>query len=197
MNIYLFRHGMTAYNADHRYQGRLDIPLCPAGEAALCKAPFEADKVYISPLIRVRRTAEILFPDSQLIPVEGLREMDFGDFEGRNYIQMEHDRDYRAWVDSGCTGRCPNGESRSGFTARVVSAFQGLLIEAFSEKAEQLVIVAHGGVQMALGSSFAQPVRTYHDWQTGCGEGLRFTCNQALWESEKRLMFAEHLRCTH
>ena len=35
MKIYLLRHGETAYNVDHRYQGVTDIPLSPAGLAAL------------------------------------------------------------------------------------------------------------------------------------------------------------------
>lgn len=33
MLIYLLRHGLTAYNAEKRYQGQRDIPLCPAGRA--------------------------------------------------------------------------------------------------------------------------------------------------------------------
>ena len=35
MLIYLLRHGLTAYNAEKRYQGQRDIPLCPAGRAQL------------------------------------------------------------------------------------------------------------------------------------------------------------------
>ena len=38
MKIYLLRHGETAYNVDHRYQGVTDIPLSPAGLAALKQA---------------------------------------------------------------------------------------------------------------------------------------------------------------
>ena len=32
---------------------------------------------------------------------------------------MEHDAAYRAWVDGGCAGRCPGGEDRAEYTARV------------------------------------------------------------------------------
>ena len=38
MLIYLLRHGLTAYNAEKRYQGQRDIPLCPAGRAQLRQA---------------------------------------------------------------------------------------------------------------------------------------------------------------
>ena len=40
MLIYLLRHGLTAYNAEKRYQGQRDIPLCPAGRAL----PHPADR---------------------------------------------------------------------------------------------------------------------------------------------------------
>ena len=53
-------------------------------------------------MTRARQTAHILFPQAEQIVVPGLREMDFGTFEGRNYIEMENDPDYRAWVDSNC-----------------------------------------------------------------------------------------------
>lgn len=42
MKIHLLRHGETAYNVDHRYQGVTDIPLSPAGLAALKQADFSA-----------------------------------------------------------------------------------------------------------------------------------------------------------
>ena len=34
MLIYLLRHGLTAYNAEKRYQGQRDIPLSAAGRSA-------------------------------------------------------------------------------------------------------------------------------------------------------------------
>lgn len=34
---------------------------------------------------------------------------------------------YRAWVEGGCLGRCPNGESTPEFSARVCEGFQNAL----------------------------------------------------------------------
>ena len=91
MKIYLLRHGETAYNVDYRYQGVTDIPLSPAGLAALKQADFSPKTVFVTPLKRTKQTAEILFPTAEYIPVNDLGEMNFGVFEGRNYKEMEHD----------------------------------------------------------------------------------------------------------
>ena len=90
MLIYLLRHGLTAYNAEKRYQGQRDIPLCPAGRAQLRQADLRPETVYITPLCRTRQTAEVLFPGARLVEVKDLQEMCFGSFEGRNFIEMEH-----------------------------------------------------------------------------------------------------------
>ena len=107
MLIYLLRHGLTQDNQEKRYQGRRDVPLCPQGLAQLCRADFAPKTVMITSLQRTRQTAEVLFPDAELVVADGLKEMDFGVFEGRNYREMEHDPQYRAWVETGCEGRCP------------------------------------------------------------------------------------------
>lgn len=78
MLIYLLRHGLTEYNAQKRYQGQRDIPLSPEGLAQLRRADIDPKVVYISTLQRTRQTAEVLFPDAELVPVDGLKEMCFG-----------------------------------------------------------------------------------------------------------------------
>ena len=82
--------------------------------------------------------------------------------------EMEHDSVYRAWVESGCTGRCSGGESLAEFSDRVWDAFVPLL----EIEAERLVIVAHGGVQMAILERYARPHRGYFHWQSPCGGGF-------------------------
>ena len=111
----------------------------------------------ITSLQRTRQTAEVLFPDAELVVADGLKEMDFGVFEGRNYREMEHDPQYRAWVETGCEGRCPGGESKAEFCQRVCTAFAALVDAALAAGEPQLVIVAHGGTQMAALERFAVP----------------------------------------
>ena len=137
MLIYLLRHGATSYNADGRYQGRTAVPLSAEGRAALAPADFSPESVS-----RAAETAAILFPGAAQIPVPALTEMDFGVFEGRTWREMECNSDYRAWVEGGCTGPCPGGESRGEFSDRVCGAFAQLVDQELASGAERLVIVA-------------------------------------------------------
>lgn len=168
MLIYLLRHGETAWNAEKRYQGRTDIPLSDRGRALLGRADFAPKRVYVSPLIRTRETAAVLFPEAEQIAVPDFREMDFGAFEGRTAGEMAGDLAYRAWVAGGCAGRCPGGESLAEFSDRVWAAFVKLL----ETEQERLVIVAHGGVQMAILERYAKPHRDYFDWYAPCSGGF-------------------------
>ena len=74
MKIYLLRHGQTSYNVEKRYQGTRDIPLSEEGRAQLIQADIFPKKVYVSPLIRARSTADILFPEAEQVPVESGRQ---------------------------------------------------------------------------------------------------------------------------
>ena len=167
MKIWLIRHGLTRLGEEKRYQGALDEGLSDHGRAALRQADFSPSCVYVSPMLRARETAAILFPGAERIVVPDLREMDFGTFEGRGWWEMEKDAAYRAWVDGGCLGRCPGGEDREGFSRRVCNAMEALL-----QTGEDLVIVAHGGTQMAALERWGKPEREYYRWQTSCGCGF-------------------------
>ena len=63
--LVLVRHGETQWSRDGRHTGTTDLPLLPAGEAvaraagqALAGHHFVAE--FVSPLLRARRTAELI-----------------------------------------------------------------------------------------------------------------------------------------
>ena len=194
MKIWLLRHGATAYNDERRYQGRLDAPLSPQGLAALRRADFDPGVVYISPMLRTRQTAAVLFPDAELAEVPGLREMDFGAFEGRNYQELANDPAYRAWVEGGCIDQTPGGESRTEFSDRVCRAFAGLVDAALDAGELQLVILAHGGAQMAALERYALPRRDYFQWTGPLGGG--FILDASSWRTVRTLRLIQTVRYT-
>lgn len=182
MLIYMLRHGQTAYNAERRYQGILDIPLSEEGRAQLRRADIDPEVVYVSSLRRTAQTAQVLFPQARLVPVPGLREMNFGAFQGRTAAEMAHDAAYQEWLEGGCEGRCPQGESRAEFADRVCAAFAQLVEQTLEAGDDRLVIVAHGGTQMAALERFARPARHYGDWCAGNASG--YLLDAARWHNE-------------
>ena len=93
-----------------------------------------------------------------------MQEMCFGSFEGRNFIEMEHDPDYLAWVNANCESPCPDGETKAVFSERVCKAFSALVDQALADGEETLVILAHGGTQMAAMERYALPHADYYHW---------------------------------
>ena len=194
MLIYFLRHGLTEYNAEKRYQGQRDIPLSAAGRAMLRKADIEPQTVYITPLCRTRQTAEVLFPTAKLVVVDGLKEMCFGSFEGRNYIEMEHDPDYLAWVAANCESPCPDGETKAAFSERICRAFSALVDKALADGEELLVILAHGGTQMAALERYALPHKDYYEW---CGPNAGgFVLDAADWADKRVLHLVKTVQYT-
>lgn len=168
----LIRHGKTAGNLTGNYVGgRTDQPLCPQGVAELEALPrHEARRLYVSPMLRCRQTAAILFPGLEPVVVEEFRECDFGAFENRNFHDLEHDGAYRAWVEGNCAGPIPGGEHPDQFMARCRAAFAPLL----KHPAEgTTALVVHGGTIMAILSGFARPERPYFSYQAKNGRGYR------------------------
>ena len=164
MLIYLLRHGLTEYNAQKRYQGQRDIPLSAEGLSQLRRADIDPKVVYITPLQRTAQTARVLFPEAELVVVKDLQEMCFGSFEGRNFIEMEHDPDYLAWVNANCESPCPDGETKAAFCERICAAFSALVDKSLADGEEMLVVLAHGGTQMAAMERYALPHKDYYEW---------------------------------
>ena len=186
MIIELIRHGATELSECRCYQGRLDTPLSEAGRNRLTASEDKHNIIYITDKTRTAETADILFPEAEQRVVSELREMDFGDFEGRNYRDMENDADYRAWVEGGCWGRCPNGENRAEFSTRVCGAFSALVEKALAEGREELLIVAHGGTQMAVLERWGEPKNEYYAWCSAPGTGWRL--DTANWPACLRVL---------
>ena len=194
MLIYLLRHGLTEYNAQKRYQGQRDIPLSAEGLRQLRRADIDPKVVYITPLQRTAQTARVLFPEAELVVVKDLQEMCFGSFEGKNYVEMEHDADYQAWVQANCESKCPDGERKDDFSDRICSAFSALVDKALADGEELLVILAHGGTQMAALERYALPRRGYYEW---CGPNAGgYVLDAADWAEKRQLRLVKTVQYT-
>lgn len=170
MKIIFIRHGATSGNLEKRYIGRTDEPLCEAGIAEIKGEKYPAaDVVISSPMKRCIETAKIIYPDKKPHIFDELRECDFGDFEGKNYEELNGNADYQKWVDSGGTERFPNGEIPHDFIQRCCGGF--LRAVNIFESAGSLAFTIHGGTIMSFFYKFSAPQKGYYDYyvKNGCG----------------------------
>lgn len=70
--LYIMRHGKTDWNAKHKLQGRTDIPLNEEGiqMAEQAKEKYKDvnfDICYCSPLVRAKKTAEIVLEGRNIL----------------------------------------------------------------------------------------------------------------------------------
>lgn len=150
--IILIRHGETAWNAESRIQGHLDIPLNEIGlaQAAALGSRFKAeaiDAIYSSDLRRADRTAAPIAASNghRVLAEPRLRERHLGVLQGLTRDEALS-RLPEAWVvfkarrsESVLEG----GEALGDFFRRVVA----LLLELCERHAGQrIVAVTHGGV---------------------------------------------------
>ena len=173
MRIIFIRHGLTAGNLEKRYIGSTDEPLCGEGIAGLkeLKMP-ECEAVICSPMKRCIQTAELIFPGKRIITDEGLRECDFGRFEGKNYTELSGDTDYRKWIDSGGMLAFPGGEDPLYFRKRCVSAYENTLRKCPASGTAAFVV--HGGTIMSVLEKYAVPKQDYFSWH--CENGHGYVC---------------------
>lgn len=170
MTINFIRHGKTAGNLEKRYIGRTDEPLCDTGILELSGTAYpDCDIVIASPMKRCIQTAEIIYPGMTPVTCEGLRECDFGDFEGKNHTEMQDDPVYRAWLSAGGMGAFPNGEDSTDFRERCVRAFIAAVSDCSTAKT--LSFVVHGGTIMSVLERLAVPHKEFYEYMTENGHG--------------------------
>lgn len=168
--VLFIRHGATAGNLRRRYIGRTDEALCPDGirqVEALAAKGLQADLLFVSPMLRTRETAQMLFPGKDAVLADDLRETDFGDFEGMTADELTGNADYQAWVDSGCTGPIPGGESVPEFKQRCCDAFLRCMAQVPAGCTAAFVF--HGGCIMSILEAFALPKKDFYDYHVSNG----------------------------
>ena len=104
--LWLVRHGETEWSAEGRHTGRMDLPLTAHGreravELGKYLAGTKFAAVLCSPLRRARETCEIAGYGSVLVVDEGLKEWDYGVYEGRTTQEIQKEiPGWSVWKDA-------------------------------------------------------------------------------------------------
>ena len=203
IGMVFIRHGETDSNRRKSYLGWTDEPLSVEGREVIAqnkKKYPDADFIFTSPMLRCRQTKEIIYGDQCYQIIEKWKEMNFGSFEGKTYLELNGNKDYQRWIDSGGTLPLPDGESREEFILRCRAGLMDCLtrltenkicfIEQENElkKASQpkkvqgkVVCIVHGGTIMALFDSYGKG--SYFDYQCRCGQGYECTLSYTTDEN--------------
>ncbi len=184
--IIAIRHGETAWNADTRIQGQIDIPLSDVGRRqaallgqALADEPVTA--IYASDLSRAWETAEFLgrAVDIPLTPETALRERCFGEFEGKTFAEIESQlpEQSKRWRKRDPQFTPTGGESLLTLRERVLAAAARL---AADHPGELIAMVAHGGVMDVLYRAATRlDIQAPRTWALG-----NAAINRLLWTPE-------------
>lgn len=185
--LQLLRHGMTQGNLDGKYIGVTDLPLCAEGVDELYKKLEDNEypsvqKVYSSPLKRCVETANIIHPDREIQIVDGLREMDFGDFEGKKAEDIMNTEEYKKYIKGGMDNPPPNGESAESVIQRCYEALHDILGDMMRNGYSYCAVVTHGGLIMNMLSCFGVP--KYNPAEISCdfGEGFDIILSADMWQ---------------
>ena len=153
MKLHLVRHG-PALDADGRAMGHTDAPLSPEGIEQVARLvaawPRAPSCIWSSDLRRARETAERIGQRWDVAPAidARLREMNFGEWDGRfwNALEREDPDRLKRWMENWITERVPGGESFTLLSERVRDWYARCL----ADPAAEIVVVAHAGSIRAL-----------------------------------------------
>ena len=189
LKIWLIRHGMTEGNRHQRYIGVTDEPLCEEGRKLLRKFTYpKPQAVFVSPLKRCLETAAILFDDPKVRIIDQLAECNFGEFENKNYQELDGNEHYQSWIDSGGLLPFPGGESREEFKRRNVTGFQKAVNGCLRNGISLAALVVHGGTIMNVMEEYADEDRSFYDWHVQNGKGYEVEIDPELWKKGRKFL---------
>jgi broad specificity phosphatase PhoE len=149
-DVYLARHGQTAYNLEGRFQGRQPVPLDELGreqahELAERAAEHGFAALWASTLLRAHETAEIVAARIGLEPIydERFVETDAGDWTDRPFseVQAESPELFTKFFTGDPSFAFPGGESFAQQEVRV-----GAGLDDVEASALPALVVCHGMV---------------------------------------------------
>ena len=153
--ILVLRHGRTAWNVQHRFQGRTELPLDEIGVQQAESAAEQIGRlgpsiVLTSDAARAKQTADPLASRTGIVPMldARLREADIGEWEGLTRAEVEGQRpkEYAAWRH-GIDVRRGGGETLTEVASRATAAINEVLPRL--APGQLLVVVTHGGTAKA------------------------------------------------
>jgi len=174
-HITAVRHGETAWNAQSRLQGHLDIDLNERGRwqaqrVGQALADSGITTIYCSDLRRAHDTALAIAQHSGITAAAlrlepGLRERSFGSFQGLTYDEVGalHPEDAVRWKQRDPHWAPPGGESPAALQQRIATTLHAI---AAQHPGEHIALISHGGVlDMLYRLATGQALNAARTWE--------------------------------
>ena len=146
--LYLVRHGETAWSRERRHTSVTDLDLTETGvvQAQALRGrlhPEQFGRVLCSPRLRARRTAELAgFDPARLEITEDLAEWAYGSYEGMTSAEIR--AQHPGWTI--WTGHTPGGETPDQVQRRL----NRLITAVLAGGGERVICFGHGHALRAL-----------------------------------------------
>ncbi len=184
LTLYLVRHGQTAFNAEGRIQGWLDVPLDATGlvqaqRIARRLSEKSIQAIYSSPLLRAADTARAIAHACGLDVIfdDRLREYHMGDWTGLTADEIRTVMPGLRLDDPEVA--IPNGESAQHMHERVAAFLRDLTARHTEER---VVLVSHGGTLGAMiGTMLGLPVMRRHPFAFGNASVAKASYEGGRW----------------
>ncbi|MDP8962370.1 MAG: histidine phosphatase family protein [Actinomycetota bacterium] len=167
-HLILVRHGETPWHDENRYAGSSDIGLAAAGRdqaerLARWAARSDLDELCSSPLRRAWETAAAVGRATGLEPRpdDRLREIGFGEAEGRTLIELEqlYPEAVRAFRADPVTHHLPGGEDPRQAAGRAMACLRDI---AGTHPAARVLLVTHNTlIRLVLCELLGLPLSRY------------------------------------
>lgn len=175
MDITLIRHTSVNVKKGICY-GHSDVGLSKSFNSELKEikqkiVSVKYDLVFSSPLSRCQKLANNLFPNQNIILDDRLKELNFGNWEGKHWDEIQETKEAKLFFDDYINTKCPEGESYKEFMERVSRFYN----EIKSKGNENIAIICHGGTIRAFISIIEEisPQQAF-ERKVGYGEVLRY-----------------------
>jgi probable phosphoglycerate mutase len=187
----LVRHGETAWNAEGRVQGQLDIPLSRTGlgqakAVAVALAGESFDAIYSSDLMRVRQTAQPTAEHMKkpVILDERLRERHYGVFQSITYTEAKgrFPEDYARFRAKDLDFDFETGESLRAFNQRSLAVMDEIIRK---NSGKSVLVFTHGGVlEIVYRHATGRGLTTPRDFEIPNAALNRVTYDGEKWHVE-------------
>jgi probable phosphoglycerate mutase len=156
--LWLVRHGETEWSAENKHTSRTDISLTARGrERAVVLGKFLAavkfGAVFRSPMARARETCQIAGFGDRAVVDDGLREWDYGIYEGRTTAEIQREiPGWSVWTNEIAGGEtlAQVGARADGVIARALEAAKNVEVDA-----RRVLLFGHAHILRILAARWA------------------------------------------